>query len=113
MPSFSCDLSARAEPFPHFWEKIIGSGHAPLALRADWQRQLVRCRDELGVQGARFHGILSSPMDTLICQSDQLLYSFFNADQITDFLCENNFTPWIELSFMPETLASGDTRVFH
>ncbi len=113
MPNFSCDLSARAEPFPHFWEKIIGSGHAPLALRADWQRQLVRCRDELGIQGTRFHGILSSPMDTLICEENQLLYSFFNADQITDFLCENSFTPWIELSFMPETLASGDTRVFH
>ena len=44
---------------------------------------------------------------------DHLLYSFFNADQIWDFLLSIGMKPFVELSFMPTTLASGDTVVFH
>jgi xylan 1,4-beta-xylosidase len=33
---FRCDLSGAAMPLTHFWEHTVGSGHAPLALRADW-----------------------------------------------------------------------------
>jgi xylan 1,4-beta-xylosidase len=36
---FSCDLRQPALRLDHFWEHIVGSGHAPLALRADWQAQ--------------------------------------------------------------------------
>ena len=35
--NFSGDLSGRATALPHFWEHTVGSGHATLALRADWQ----------------------------------------------------------------------------
>ena len=42
-----------------------------------------------------------------------MLYSFFNADQIWDFLLSIGMKPFVELSFMPTTLASGDTTVFH
>jgi xylan 1,4-beta-xylosidase len=34
---FNCDFTAPASSLPHFWEHTIGSGHVPLALRADWQ----------------------------------------------------------------------------
>ncbi len=51
-------------------------------------------------------------MFTLTCQNEQLLYSFFNADQIIDFLLSIGMRPFIELSFMPESLASGHTTVF-
>jgi xylan 1,4-beta-xylosidase len=40
--------TAAATPLRHVWEHTVGSGHATLALRADWQRQLSRCRRELG-----------------------------------------------------------------
>jgi xylan 1,4-beta-xylosidase len=83
-----------------------------MALRADWQTQLSRCRRELGFQHVRFHGLLSDDMGTLICQNEQLLYSFFNADQIVDFLLSIGVRPFVELSFMPATLASGGTTVF-
>jgi xylan 1,4-beta-xylosidase len=52
-------------------------------------------------------------MGTLVCEEEQLLYSFFNADQIIDFLLSIGMRPFIELSFMPETLASGHTTVFN
>jgi xylan 1,4-beta-xylosidase len=111
--SFSCDVLGKPADLPHFWEHTIGSGHAPLALRADWQRQMRRCRDELGFGHVRFHGLLSDDMGTLVCESDQLLYSFFNADQIFDFLLSIGMKPFVELSFMPTALSSGDQIVFH
>ena len=110
---FTCDLNGAVTPLPHFWEHTVGSGHAPLALRADWQAQLKKAHDELGFRHVRFHGILSHPMDTLICQDEKFLYSFFNADQIFDFLLSIGMKPLVELSFMPLTLSSGGTEVFH
>ena len=101
------------QALPHFWEHTIGSGHAPLALRADWQRQMRRSREELGFSHVRFHGLLSDDMGSLVCEDDQLLYSFFNADQIFDFLLSIGMKPFVELSFMPTALASGDQVAFH
>ena len=114
MPTeFRCKLDAPTHPLRHPWQHTVGSCHAPTALRADWQTQLRRARDELGFRHVRFHGILCDDMGTLICQSDQLLYSFFNTDQIFDFLLSIGMKPVVELSFMPSTLASGGTTVFH
>lgn len=53
-----------------------------MALRADWQRQLQRCHDELGIRHVRFHGLLSDDLGTFTVQNKKPLYSFFNADQI-------------------------------
>lgn len=111
--TFSGDLRGAATPLPHFWEHTVGSGHATLTLRADWQAQMRRAHDELGMQHVRFHGILDDDMGTLICQSDELIYSFFNADSIMDFLLSIGMKPFVELSFMPSTLSSGGQIVFH
>jgi xylan 1,4-beta-xylosidase len=71
-----------------------------------------RCHDELGFQHVRFHALLSDELGTLVREGEKLLYSFFNADQIIDFLLSIGMRPFVELSFMPETLASGHTTVF-
>jgi xylan 1,4-beta-xylosidase len=114
MPAeFSCDLLDKAGPLPHYWEKVVGSCHATLALRADWQKQMTRCHAELGFQYVRFHGILCDDMGTLMDENDQLVYSFFNTDQIIDFLQSIGMRPFIEFSFMPSTLSSGPDIVFH
>jgi xylan 1,4-beta-xylosidase len=112
MPTFTCDLTQSSKPFAHFWEHTVGSGHAPLALRADWQAQLRRCHEELGFQHVRFHALLSDEIGTLVSEMNQGLYSFFNADQVMDFLVSISVRPFVELSFMPEMLASASTRVF-
>jgi xylan 1,4-beta-xylosidase len=111
--SFAGNLRGSCTAFPHFWEHTVGSGHATLALRADWQAQLKRARNELGMRHVRFHGILSDDMGTLICQDNKLLYSFFNTDQIFDFLLSIDVRPFVELSFMPSALSSGGQTVFH
>jgi xylan 1,4-beta-xylosidase len=110
---FHCDLAGPASALPHFWEHTIGSGHATLALRTDWQAQMRRAHDELGFGHVRFHGLLCDDMGTLIAEGDELFYSFFNADQIFDFLLSIGMKPFVELSFMPAALASGDKTVFH
>ena len=110
---FTCDCAATGQNFPHVWEHTIGSGHATLALRADWQMQLKRCRDELGFRYVRFHGILCDDMGTFIIQNDEPLYSFFNADQIFDFLLSIGMKPFVEVSFMPRGLSSGGKTAFH
>jgi xylan 1,4-beta-xylosidase len=110
---FTCDFTGPASRLPHFWEHTVGSCHAPLALRADWQAQMRRAHDELGFRHVRFHGLLCDDVGTLIAEGDTLFYSFFNADQIFDFLLSIGMKPFVELSFMPTTLASSGQTVFH
>jgi xylan 1,4-beta-xylosidase len=110
--SFECSDAAVSRPFPHFWEHTVGSGHSTMALRADWQKQLARATKELGFKHVRFHGLLSDDMSTLVDEQDKLIYSFFNADQICDFLLSIGMRPFMELSFMPRTLSSGPETVF-
>ncbi len=111
---FACALDpSAAVAFPHVWEHTIGSGHAALALRADWQHQLARCRRELGFRHVRFHGVLSDDLGTLVRENDALVYSFYNADHIVDFLLSIDMRPFVELSFMPNALSSGGAEVFY
>lgn len=56
MPEFRCDLAQTGIPLKPVWAHTVGSGHAPLALHADWQAQLRRCREDLGIRHVRFHG---------------------------------------------------------
>ncbi len=113
--TFFCDLAEATTPLPHFWEHTVGSDHAPMALRADWQRHLKRAHDELGFRYVRFHGLLSDDMGTVVRDENKLLYSFFNSDQVFDFLLSIGMKPFVELSFMPgaslpETRQSSTTR---
>lgn len=110
--SFFCNLSEVTTPLPHFWEHTVGSDHAPMALRADWQQQLQQCHNELGFKYVRFHGLLCDDMGTLVLDHNKLLYSFLNIDQVFDFLLSIDMKPFVELSFMPKALASGKKTVF-
>jgi xylan 1,4-beta-xylosidase len=110
---FTCDLLGKTTPLVHFWEHTVGSGHASLALRADWQTQLKKCKEELGFKHVRFHGILSSMLDTLTIEKNESLYSFFNDETIFDYLLSIDVRPFVELSFMPTAIASGHKTVFH
>ncbi|HEU4834574.1 MAG TPA: glycosyl hydrolase [Pyrinomonadaceae bacterium] len=95
--TFFCNLAEATTPLPHFWEHTVGSDHARMALRDDWRRQLKRAHDELGFRYVRFHGLLSDDIDS---------------DQIFDFLLSIDMKPFVELSFMPGELASGNKTVF-
>ncbi len=110
---FRIDCASTGSDFTHYWETVVGSGHALLALRADWQAQVKLAHEELGFRYVRFHGILCDDMGTLINQNDSLLYSFHNADVILDYLVSIGMRPFVELSFMPRALSSDGNTVFH
>jgi xylan 1,4-beta-xylosidase len=110
---FRTDWTAHHVPLAHFWEHTVGSCHAPLALRADWQAQLARCRRELGFRNVRFHGLFGEDLGTCVLHGGRTIESFFNADAIVDYLLAVDVRPFVELSFMPRALASGEDTIFH
>jgi Beta-xylosidase len=118
MVNFNINRENKTE-FPHYWEMCVGSCHAYTALREDYRKQLKKAHDELGFQYVRFHGLLDDDMCVLIMKKDYmgnelgLVYNFVNIDNICDFLLSIGMKPFLELGFMPETLASGDKTVFH
>jgi hypothetical protein len=56
------DLTSPTTPFPHYFSKCLGSGHALLTLREDWRKTVTRARTEIGVENVRFHGLLNDDM---------------------------------------------------
>ncbi len=109
---FFCNLAEPTTPLPHFWEHTVGSDHAPMALRADWRQQLKRSHDELGFQYVRFHGLLSDDMGTLVREKNKLLYSFFNADQVFDFLLSIGMKPVRRVELHADGARIQATRLF-
>jgi xylan 1,4-beta-xylosidase len=109
---FTCNLAASGSPLAHAWSHTVGSGRALLALRAGWQAQMRKAHAELGIRYVRFHGLLNDEMCTYLIECDQDVYSFFNADQIFDFLISIGMKPFVELSFMPTALQTGGDTVF-
>lgn len=110
---FRCSLDGPTVALPHVWERIVGSGHATLALRADYQAQLRRAARDIGFQCVRFHGLLSDDAGTLVQRRNHRIYSFFNAHRIWDAVLDAGMRPFVELSFMPTAIASGRSTVFH
>ena len=51
-------------PHKKHWQFCVGSGHALLALRTDYTRQLKFIHDTLGIERVRFHGIFNDDMRT-------------------------------------------------
>ncbi len=106
------DASAPTHPFPHFWEQIFGSGRAILSLRENYRDDLRRVKTITGFQYVRFHGILDDEVG--IYDEDKQghpLYNFSYVDQIYDGLLANGVRPFVELSFMPQKLASDKNAI--
>jgi xylan 1,4-beta-xylosidase len=107
------DTQAKARPFPHYWERIFGSGRAILALREDYRRDLRTVKAATDMQYVRFHDILDD--DVGVYGEDAQgnpVYNFSYVDQIYDGLLANGVRPFVELSFMPRKL-SVDPPTLH
>jgi hypothetical protein len=95
--SFEFDLSQSPQPFPHYWEKCVGSGHAALGMREDWRTQMSDSAANLGWEYVRMHGILDDDMSVMI---DENTYSFYDIDNLYDYLLSINVRPVVELRFV-------------
>jgi xylan 1,4-beta-xylosidase len=103
----SIDAKASATPFPHFWEKMFGSGRAELAMRDSYRTDLRQVKQITGFEYVRFHAILHDELGVYDEDANgNPLYNFSYVDQIYDGLLADGVKPFVEVSFMPKKLAS-------
>ncbi|HET9399383.1 MAG TPA: hypothetical protein VFO34_00400 [Candidatus Acidoferrales bacterium] len=105
------DGNSPATPFPHFWEKMFGSGRAVLSLRDSYRQDLHAVKDITGFEYVRFHAIFHDEVGLYDEDaSERPVYNFSYIDQIYDGLLKQNVRPCVELSFMPRKLATDPSK---
>ena len=104
--TITIDSQATATAFPHFWERMFGSGRAELTMRDSYRADLREVKQITGFQYVRFHAILHDELG--VYDEDAKgspVYDFSYIDQIYDGLLANEVKPFVEISFMPKKLA--------
>jgi xylan 1,4-beta-xylosidase len=95
------------------WRKCVGSGYAYLGLREDYRRHLEIVRRECGFEYVRFHGLLHDSMGIYTEDREgRALYNWQYLDKLYDGILDAGMRPFVEISFMPEALASGKQPLF-
>ena len=96
-----------------FFKLVVGAGRAAEGLRSDWQRDLALVHSECGFKYIRFHGLLQDEMG--VYREDKqgrAIYNFQYIDALYDAILRAGMKPFVELSFMPLALASGNKTIF-
>ena len=95
---------------PHIWEECVGSDRAAITLRETWRQDIELAHDELGIKRVRCHGILNDELGvkTKTWMNRLGTNNFRNVAEVYDGLVSRGLSPFVELSFMPSVLASGD-----
>ena len=109
----AADVNAVHGPLDTSFKECIGAGRANEGLRADWQDQLRTARRECGFKYIRMHGLLTDDMG--VYKEDahgNPIYNWQYIDRLYDFLLSIDIRPFVELSFMPKDLASGNKTIF-
>lgn len=105
--TITIDPSAPADPFPHYWEQMFGSGRAILSLRDSYRRDLREVKSATDFKYMRFHAVLNDEVGVYDEDAQgNAAYNFSYVDQIYDGLLQNGVRPFVELSFMPRKLAA-------
>src|SRR5216110_1394130 len=103
----TADANASSRPFPHFWEKLFGSGRAILSLRESYRNDLRDVKQITGFEYVRFHAIFHDEVGIYSEDKEgKPVYNFSYVDQIYDGLLANRVKPFVEISFMPKELAA-------
>lgn len=103
------DTTAPGQHWPHVWEECVGSGHAALALRADWRASLAIAAKTLGFKRVRFHGVFDDDMNVVLPTGT----SFWNVFAVYDYIVSLGMAPYVELGFTPELLATSNATIMH
>lgn len=113
---FEIKKDTRTEKWNRHWQFCVGSGHAALALRADYAKQLTFIQENLGIKYVRFHGIFNDDMHTLDNFTQVIPIpgmescrerNFYLCGAAYDNVLACGMKPFVELSFMPQALAKN------
>lgn len=95
------------------WQDCVGAGRVAEGLRASWRLQLEECHREIGFKYLRMHGLLQDELGVYSEDTNGIPhYNFQYIDDVYDFLLNIGMKPFVEISFMPKALASGDGKIF-
>jgi len=107
------DLTQVKGPRSMVWQDSVGAGRVGEGLRAGWRSQLELCRKELGFNYLRAHGLLHDELG--VYSEDKQgnpRYNWQYIDDIYDYLLGIGMKPFVEISFVPKALASGERTIF-
>ncbi len=108
----SADLQQTNGPLDTMFNFCVGAGRANEGLRADWQRQLTYAHQQCGFEYIRMHGLFDDDMGVYREENGKPEYNWQYIDELYDFLESIGMKPFVELSFMPNALASGRKTIF-
>ena len=99
--------------FSSMFKECVGAGRANEGLRADWQQQLALVKQDCDFKYIRMHGLLTDDMGVYKEDRDgKPEYNFQYIDVLYDYILSIGMKPFVELSFMPNALASGTQTIF-
>jgi xylan 1,4-beta-xylosidase len=114
--TLSVDGSTAVQPWDRFYEGAVATDHANTILSSAWGRNaqaaLKKGHDLAGFRYARFHGILNR--DIAVYSEDasgNAVYDWTRLDMIYDAIMAAGMRPIVEISFMPDALASDPAKI--
>lgn len=106
------DTTASGTELNRFFQRCIGSCHAYLTLREDFREHVKTAQQEIGFERIRCHGIFHDWVGVYHSDGETPQFNFQNVDKIYDFFLSQGMRPYVELSFMPQALASNEQTIF-
>lgn len=99
--------------FPSSIQNCVGAGRANELLRKAALDQLEETHRECGFRYLRFHGLLHEDMGVYDEKADGTpIYNFQYIDMLYDEILRIGMKPFVELSYMPQAMASGTQLLF-
>lgn len=125
VPPSSLLIDGRApadDELHHVWNACVGAGRANEALRADWQAHFREAVQVLGMRYVRFHGLFHDDMFVYRTHDGggfappeplpEPVLTFAYVDKVFDAILDAGARPFVELGFMPRSLATQTETLF-
>ncbi|QKJ20792.1 GH39 family glycosyl hydrolase [Microbacterium hominis] len=108
------DASSRGRRLHHRYRKVTTVGRAKELMYEEVREMLSQWQRDVGFEYIKFHGIFSDDMHVYRVGADgEPVYSFTFVDKVIDYLLSIGLRPFVELSFMPQELASLPERTVY
>lgn len=105
------DVTAKAEPFTHYWSVGVGAGRVNEGLRAGWLEHLKLVKDHCGFRYVRMHGLFHDDMFVYFQKPNgKVVYNWQYIDEVYDRMLELGVKPFVELAFFPKDMAAENSK---
>ncbi|AEE47100.1 helix-turn-helix domain-containing protein [Cellulomonas fimi] len=110
----SVDVHASGRRLRHTYRKITTVGRAKELLYEDVREMLRSWQADVGFEFIKFHGLFADDMHVYRENAaGEPVFSFVLLDKVFDFLLSIGLKPFVQLSFMPQELASIKDRTVY